>query len=120
MIKLKSMLSYQEIFDYKETPNILIYENLKIPCISYFDRISDDKGYIRISVDKVYLTLGFFEKLYNNKKNIMIDNNKFYLSNHKFNDVKSSEKVTFGFELVKKESIEIVNHNLYLSCGGDE
>ena len=35
-IKIKSQLSFQNIYDYKETPNILEYEGVKMPCVARF------------------------------------------------------------------------------------
>ena len=35
-IKIKSQLSFQNIYDYEETPNILEYEGIKMPCVAHF------------------------------------------------------------------------------------
>ena len=103
-MKFKSVLTLQEIFNLKPTPNVLTYKDYKIPCICKF------LGEILVIECVMGLYPPFLKEL-EKQKDIEIENLKFYVSEYEC-DSQVGEVVKLKFNLISKEPIKISYINL--------
>lgn len=102
MKTLKSMLSFNDIYNYKEPcPNILKYNNSNIPCTCYFVER-------RFTIDcRVFLSKEIIDLIYYNS-GIVINEVPFYIADYVVEDVDIGDCVIVRFTLISKEPFEIV------------
>lgn len=97
-MKLKSILSFQEIYDLSPVYNVLIYKDYKIPCMCEFY----DKNLL-INC-KAYLRKDMLEKL---TKKIYINDIEFYIADRISTFSEIGKVVYVEFTLISKEPFNI-------------
>lgn len=95
-IKMKSMLSFQDMYNLSPCQNILTYKRYKIGCQCYFNH-----KYLHIKC-RTYLTEELYELL---NKHIEIDSIVFYVCDYSIDCDKTI--CTFEFDLLSLEPFEI-------------
>lgn len=94
-----STLTFQDIYNYGKTPNILKYKDITIPC---FCKFIDNNICIEA---KTYFTIDMFEKLKN--MDLKINDIPFYVSDLMFSETNVGEYVILKFNLISKKPFEI-------------
>ena len=105
-IKIDSLLSFQDIYDYKETPNILEYEGSKMPCVAYFK----PSNFIQFDV-RTYLNEKTL-RLAQTSKYIDINDVPFYVSSHVVDRYTVRGVLITKFVLTSKEPFDIEHIDL--------
>lgn len=109
-IKINSLLSFQNIYDYKETPNILEYEGSKMPCVARFT----SSNFIQFDV-RTYLNEKTL-RLAQTSEHIEINDVAFYVSSHVADRYTAGGILITKFVLTSKEPFDI--ENIDLAKGG--
>lgn len=109
-IKIKSQLSFQNIYDYEETPNILEYEGSKMPCVARFT----SSNFIQFDV-RTYLN-GKTSQVSQTSEYIDINDVPFYVSFHVNERYTAGGVLITKFVLTSKEPFDI--ENIDLAKGG--
>lgn len=108
-ITLESMLSFNEIYHYKETSNILLYNsksiNVTIPCDCSYYQVYD-KIFITFRC-RVFLTKGIFKYIKSSELPIYINGLEFYIGNNIKNNCEVGEPVICKFDLIAKDGLGI-------------
>lgn len=115
-IKIKSQLSFQNIYDYEETPNILEYEGIKMPCVAHFT----SSNFIQFDV-RTYLNEKTL-RLTQTSEHIEINDVPFYVSFHVADRFTEGGILITKFVLTSKEPFDIENIDLAKGgfiCGED-
>ena len=105
-IKIKSQLSFQNIYDYEETPNILEYEGIKMPCVAYFK----PNNFIHFDV-RTYLNEKTL-RLVQTSEHIEINGIPFYVSDFISERYEGGDILKIKFQLTSKEPFDIENIDL--------
>ena len=105
-IKIKSQLSFQNIYDYEETPNILEYEGIKMPCVAHFT----SSNFIHFDV-RTYLNEKTL-RLVQTSEYIEIDGVPFYVSDFISEGYEGGDMLKMKFQLTSKEAFDIENIDL--------
>ena len=109
-IKIKSQLSFQNIYDYEETPNILEYEGIKMPCVARFTSSNFIQFDVRTYLNEKTLRLTQISEY------IDINDVPFYVSSHVADRYTPGSILITKFVLTSKEPFDI--ENIDLAKGG--
>lgn len=103
---LNSMLSFTDIYNYKEScPNILKYNNSNIPCKCCFV-----EGKLTIDC-RVFLSREIND-LINYNSDIAINEVPFYIGDYVIEEVDIGDAVIVRFTLISKEPFEMVQYDM--------
>ena len=105
-IKIKSQLSFQNIYDYEETPNILEYEGIKMPCVAHFT----SSNFIQFDV-RTYLNEKTL-RLVQTSEHIEINGIPFYVSDFISERYEGGDILKIKFQLTSKEPFDIEHIDL--------
>lgn len=101
MENMKSILSFQNIYDLDSAPNVLIYKDNKIPCIC-----KTEADYVVIDCECLFTIE--LQDLIKNNTYIKINNVVFYVKNgFSIKETKVGKPVILKFGLVSKEPLQI-------------
>lgn len=106
-IILQSMLSFNDIYHYKKTSNILLYNskniNLTIPCTCSCTQI-DNKLFITFKC-RTFLTTGLLNYIKSSEIPIYINGIRFYVGYDLTNNCEMGEPAICEFDLITKDSL---------------